>query len=390
MKNISLSAAGLAQALADSPVQAQNAAGGEPGVGSGTFTMPQMALAALTERVHAAKNTAQTQLAKTPADDIDPSAQLQMLLALFLAQPTHEVPEQGMNLTSQHVAGQLIQTLAQVQHKSGTAPQADKGAFAVNSREAQPQNSPADAIVLSPKLQAAVASLMQSATPANATPAQQAQLVQVAAQNLQAITPDSGLRPAPGRSSEPRDTRVTARITAADKPVSDKFSPSSLLGSTTLMQQSARSQNNVALPEAVLTVNTQSEDWGEQLTSLLKDRIQFQIGQQQQTSTIRLDPPALGKLEISIQIDAGKLMVHIGASQADVCRSLQQLSDNLRQQLTEQNFVQVQVQVSPDGQSQQQDRRQGSGQQQQQIVSAIELENEDNNFKQNDSVLIKV
>ena len=145
----------------------------------------------------------------------------------------------------------------------------------------------------------------------------------------------------------------------------------------------------MALPEPVLTVNTQSEDWGEQLTSLLKDRIQFQIGQQQQTTTIRLDPPALGKLEISIQIDAGKLVVHIGASQADVCRSLQQLSDNLRQQLTEQNFVQVQVQVSPDGQSQQQDRRQGSGQQQQ-IISAIELENEDNNFKQNDSVLIKV
>lgn len=150
-----------------------------------------------------------------------------------------------------------------------------------------------------------------------------------------------------------------------------------------------KSEHNVALPEPVLTVNTQSEDWGEQLTSLLKDRIQFQMGQQQQTTTIRLDPPALGKLEISIQIDAGKLAVHIGASQADVCRSLQQLSDNLRQQLTEQNFVQVQVQVSPDGQSQQQDRRQGSGRQPQ-IISAIEPENEDNHFKQNDSVLIKV
>ncbi|MRT14687.1 flagellar hook-length control protein FliK [Enterobacteriaceae bacterium RIT711] len=387
MKSISLAAGGVAQALTDSPVQGQNVPVGESGA-SGSFTLPQMALAALTERVHAVKNTAHTQSAKT-SENTDQSAQLQMLLALFLAPPTHAIPEQDMNIASQHVAGQLIQTLAQAQNKSGTSAATDKGTFAVDAHEAQQQSSAADTIVLSPKLQAAMASLMQSSAPANPTPTQQAQLVQVAAQNLQAIAPDSRPRTENGRPGEQRDTRITARIAASDKPGSEKFSPSSLLTNSSLVQQGMKSEHNVALPEPVLTVNTQSEDWGEQLTSLLKDRIQFQIGQQQQTTTIRLDPPALGKLEISIQIDAGKLVVHIGASQADVCRSLQQLSDNLRQQLTEQNFVQVQVQVSPDGQSQQQDRRQGSGQQQQ-IISAIELENEDNNFKQNDSVLIKV
>ncbi|WP_312950594.1 flagellar hook-length control protein FliK [Superficieibacter sp.] len=379
MKSISLAAGGVAPALTDSPVQGQTVPGAES-ASADPFTLPQMALASLTERVHAAKNTA----AKTP-ENTDQSAQLQMLLALFLTPPTQAIAEQEMNLASPHVAGQLIQTLAQAQNKSGISAARDNGTFAVGAHEAQPQSSAADTMVLSPKLQAAMASLMQSRSPANPTPTQQAQLVQVAAQNLQAIAP----RPENSRPGEQRDTRITARIAASDKPGSEKFSPSSLLTNASWVQQGMKSEHNVALPEPVLTVNTQSEDWGEQLTSLLKDRIQFQMGQQQQTTTIRLDPPALGKLEISIQIDAGKLAVHIGASQADVCRSLQQLSDNLRQQLTEQNFVQVQVQVSPDGQSQQQDRRQGSGRQPQ-IISAIEPENEDNHFKQNDSVLIKV
>lgn len=42
-------------------------------------------------------------------------------------------------------------------------------------------------------------------------------------------------------------------------------------------------------------------------------------------------------------------MVHIGANQSEVCRALQQFSDDLRQHLTAQNFMEVNVQVSPKG-----------------------------------------
>jgi flagellar hook-length control protein FliK len=129
-----------------------------------------------------------------------------------------------------------------------------------------------------------------------------------------------------------------------------------------------------------------TEELGEKLTALLKDRIQFQIGQQQQVSTIRLDPPSLGKLEIAVQLDAGKLMVHIGANQSDVCRSLQQFSENLRQHLTAQNFMEVNVQVSSEGQSQQ---KQQSGHQQDEVTSALVL-NDEPQFQRNESVLIKV
>jgi flagellar hook-length control protein FliK len=130
------------------------------------------------------------------------------------------------------------------------------------------------------------------------------------------------------------------------------------------------------------------DELGEKLTALLKDRIQFQLGQQQQVSTIRLDPPSLGKLEIAVQLDAGKLMVHIGANQSDVCRSLQQFSENLRQHLTAQNFMEVNVQVSSEGQSQQQQQQQ-SDHQQDEVTSALML-NDEPQFQRNESVLIKV
>ncbi len=255
---------------------------------------------------------------------------------------------------------------------------------------------------LSPKLQAVLASLMASAPAQDTgTPAQQAQLVQSAAQNLRAVAPQAVAHAAPQNlkvDAAPREkaSRVAPRIAAADKPAekpeAQKGNLSAMLLNTTFVKHAATVDNAASVPETTFKLNTQGEEWGEQLTGLLKDRIQFQLNEHQQISTIRLDPPALGKLNISIQLDAGKLVVHIDASQADVSRTLSQLSDNLRQHLTQQNFMQVDVQVSSDGRSQQQSQQgnQGRSQQQQQIVSAAELESEENNGNQNESVLIKV
>ena len=148
-------------------------------------------------------------------------------------------------------------------------------------------------------------------------------------------------------------------------------------------------QRQTGLPgsDAVLSLNSQSEEWGQKLTSLLKDRIHFQIGQQQQISTIRLDPPSLGKLEISVQLDSSKLVVHINASQADIYRNLQQLSDQLRHSLMEQNFVQVQVQVSADSgqqhQQQEQDREES-------IFRALDIDNDAEPRLHTDPLIIKV
>ncbi|EFW7018192.1 flagellar hook-length control protein FliK, partial [Shigella sonnei] len=61
-------------------------------------------------------------------------------------------------------------------------------------------------------------------------------------------------------------------------------------------------------------------------------------------------------------------------------------SDDLRQHLTAQNFMEVNVQVSSEGQSQQQ---QQSGHQQEEVSAALRLDDAPQ-FQQNESVLIKV
>lgn len=222
----------------------------------------------------------------------------------------------------------------------------------------------------------------------SATPKQLAEQVRLAADNLPAIA-------SLGEQAEsPRPERPTAlRHAVSDKLTHERSEPASLAANPSFIADDARLLSGRMQPERTVSVDTRAAQWGEALVHILKENIHFQLGQQQQISTIRLDPPSLGKLEIAIQLDAGKLTVHIGASQADVCRTLQQCGDALRLQLTQQNFVQVEVQVSPDGQSQsqsqsrqQRDDRQSSPQ----ILSAVELDAEEVSLKSRDSVLIKV
>ncbi|WHW82159.1 hypothetical protein PXV97_19235 [Citrobacter freundii] len=56
--------------------------------------------------------------------------------------------------------------------------------------------------------------------------------------------------------------------------------------------------HNIVSTQASSPVTMSTEELGEKLTALLKDRIQFQIGQQQQVSTIRLDPLRWANLKL--------------------------------------------------------------------------------------------
>ncbi|HEE0059950.1 TPA: flagellar hook-length control protein FliK, partial [Citrobacter braakii] len=246
---------------------------------------------------------------------------------------------------------------------------------------------------LSPKLQTLLASITENLP--QATPDQQAKLATFSAQDLRAIAPE----PVSLSTSQQISARVKSADHAVPRPMAvrktDSVTVNPSLASQSLLNTAAQgtqpvnalSDHNVVSTQVSAPTTLSTEELGEKLTALLKDRIQFQLGQQQQVSTIRLDPPSLGKLEIAVQLDAGKLMVHIGANQSDVCRSLQQFSENLRQHLTAQNFMEVNVQVSSEGQSQQQ--QQQSGHQQDEVTSALTL-NDEPQFQQNESVLIKV
>ncbi|TDX17587.1 flagellar hook-length control protein FliK [Buttiauxella sp. BIGb0552] len=95
-----------------------------------------------------------------------------------------------------------------------------------------------------------------------------------------------------------------------------------------------------------------------QLQHALGERLNLQINNQIQHATIRLDPPDMGRIEIVVQIEAGKIQVQINAGQSDVYRALQQVSNDLRQALTEQHFVDVDVRLSNHNQQQNPGQRQ--------------------------------
>ena len=113
--------------------------------------------------------------------------------------------------------------------------------------------------------------------------------------------------------------------------------------------------NGIKLPTIALP--SAPEQQAEALQKALAERLEMQIDRRVQKATIRLDPPNLGKMDISIHFESGKLQVQIQAAQPEVTRLLQQVSHEMRASLSEQNNVQVNVQVSTQsGDSRQQQR----------------------------------
>ena len=141
---------------------------------------------------------------------------------------------------------------------------------------------------------------------------------------------------------------------------------------------------------ATLKLDPESSRWTQQLQSALGERLQVQVKDQIQHATIRLDPPEMGKIDIAVQIENGRVQVTINASQGEVYRALQQVSNDLRQSLTEQNFVQVNVQVS--SQNGQRDGQQQSAPQKQpeDVMAAVSIETDASVRREDASVLLTV
>ncbi|UTM58619.1 flagellar hook-length control protein FliK [Photobacterium sp. CCB-ST2H9] len=99
----------------------------------------------------------------------------------------------------------------------------------------------------------------------------------------------------------------------------------------------------------------QQSKWGEQMMQVLQDRVQLQASQNLQEARIRLDPPDLGKLDLIVRMDGDRLSVQIHANQAAVRDALVQVSERLRAELQDQNFVHVDVNVGDGRQGQQQE-----------------------------------
>lgn len=160
------------------------------------------------------------------------------------------------------------------------------------------------------------------------------------------------------------------------------------VGTAAVMQPEA-----AAAPVMTARPAPDTSPWAQQLKSALGERLQIQLKNQIQHATIRLDPPEMGKIDIALKLDGGRMQVHISAGQADVYRALQQTSGELRQMLVGHHVDQVTVQVSAQSGQQQQGRGHAAGEPPQTtIAAAAEMADAGAGglHQQDDSVLLTV
>ncbi|MGH8854027.1 MAG: flagellar hook-length control protein FliK, partial [Telluria sp.] len=86
--------------------------------------------------------------------------------------------------------------------------------------------------------------------------------------------------------------------------------------------------------------------WRQSLQEALGERLNLQLTKNAEQAVIRLDPPMLGRVEISIRHSAGALEVNITATHSEVLRQLNTVSDHLRSDLAGRQYLDVSVNVS--------------------------------------------
>ena len=84
-----------------------------------------------------------------------------------------------------------------------------------------------------------------------------------------------------------------------------------------------------------IKLNGPAQQWQEPLREALGERLQTQIGRNSEHAVIRLDPPMLGRIDISIRHTAGMLQVNLSASNTEVLRQLQGIGETMRTDLAQ-------------------------------------------------------
>lgn len=160
-------------------------------------------------------------------------------------------------------------------------------------------------------------------------------------------TTDSALSALTGSTSRTQSAAQAADTSVLAGALNDAFSLNgafSLNSALTASYQTAGS---------ALKLDSDQQNWSQQLVSTLGDRVRMQADSQQQTATIRLDPPQLGRLEVSVQQEGDRLSVQIHTSSATLRDALQESREQLRQVLIPQYGAGVEVEINyrQDGQN---------------------------------------
>ncbi|WP_160287012.1 flagellar hook-length control protein FliK [Pseudomonas knackmussii] len=178
-------------------------------------------------------------------------------------------------------------------------------------------------------------------------------------------TPDA----APGKTDSTLDDTLRSQLDRLASQVGEPAGASPAASAPAAPAQPSTAPASMPVPERQLSLQAPAERWGEQMLDALRDNVELQLKQNQQSASIRLDPAELGRLDIHLSQEAGRLTVQIHAQQSDVARMIQQGAERLRQDIAGNGLQVVDVQVS-DGRTAQQ----GSQQQAQQGRPAPWLE----------------
>jgi flagellar hook-length control protein FliK len=151
--------------------------------------------------------------------------------------------------------------------------------------------------------------------------------------------------------------------------------PSNVYSVTQGNPASAPAITQTPLPSGLETMNlargADAAEWGNGLS----ERVSWMINQKQNSATIRLDPPMLGKLDVQVRIADDATTITIQTQHAQTRDLIETASLRLRDSLQENGFQNVNVDVSQ-RQDQQQSRSQTAGDEQSELHDEFERESE--------------
>ncbi|MGR5413762.1 flagellar hook-length control protein FliK [Vibrio astriarenae] len=109
--------------------------------------------------------------------------------------------------------------------------------------------------------------------------------------------------------------------------------------------QHTQAQTTARAEWAPIKVDENKQAWGQQMLSVLKDRVQMQMNQDVSQARIRLDPPHLGTLELAVKVDNSKVHVQLFASDPTLREAISQQAERLRFDLESKQLAGASVDV---------------------------------------------
>ena len=162
----------------------------------------------------------------------------------------------------------------------------------------------------------------------------------------------TALAPARGEAAAAFKTMLATASPAPAAPASDgergasQAAPAAASAPLATWATAAASGAAPAPGADTIKLNGPAQQWQEPLREALGERLQTQIERNSEHAVIRLDPPMLGRIDISIRHTAGMLQVNLSASNTEVLRQLQGIGETMRTDLAQRQYTDVAVNIS--------------------------------------------